>query len=119
LNHGDGEETLITTVSGREPFTCTTAQADRSREWPCRRFTIIPRRWGTLIVTLKWDDDHPLLLALQAADGTPLGTACCRSPQRLTLPVETASAYELHVMLMTAWGRDEHQPFESTTSLEF
>jgi hypothetical protein len=68
---------------------------------------------------LRWDDGHPLLLAVTAADGAPLVTTCCRSPQELRLRVDGASAYELQVMLVTAWGREEHQPFELTTSLEF
>jgi hypothetical protein len=119
LNHGD-DETLVTTVSGRESFTCTAAQqTERPTERPCRRFSILAHRRGTLSVRLRWDDGHPLLIAVTTADGVPIETNCCRSPQVLTLPVQAASAYELQIMLMTAWGREEHQRFELTTSLEF
>jgi hypothetical protein len=68
---------------------------------------------------LTWDNGHPLLLAIQTVAGVPMGSACCRSPRRLTLAIEAASTYELHVMLATAWGRDEVQRFELTTSLQF
>ncbi len=119
LNDRD-DETLVTTVSGRESFTCTAAQqTKRPTEQPCRRFSIVARRRGTLVVKLTWDNEHPLLIAVTTADGIPLRTGCCRSPQVLTLAVEPASAYELQIMLVTAWGRDEHQPFELTTALQF
>jgi hypothetical protein len=119
LSHGD-DETLVATVSGRESFTCTAAQqTERPTERPCRRFSIVARQRGTLVVRLRWDNGHPLLLAVTAADGVPIRASCCRSPQSLTLPVEAASAYELQIMLMTTWGREELQPFEVTTSLEF
>jgi hypothetical protein len=119
LNHDD-HETLVTTVSGRESFICTTAQqTERPTERPCRRFSIVARRRGTLLVRLTWDNGHPLLLAVITADGTPIHTSCCRSPQVVTLAVEPASGYEVQIMLVTAWGRYEHQPFELTTSLEF
>jgi hypothetical protein len=119
LTHGD-DETLVTTVSGRESFTCTaTQQTEWPTERPCRRFSIVARRHGTLVVRLSWDNAHPLLLAVTTADGVPIRGSCCRSPQVVTLAVEPASAYELQIMLVTAWGRDEHQPFELTTSLAF
>ena len=119
LSHGDGE-TLVTAVSGRESFTCTAMQqTERPTERPCRRFSIVARRRGTLIVRLQWDNGLPLLLAVTTADGLPIRASCCRSPQVLRLAVEAASAYELQIMLVTAWGREEHQPFELTTLLEF
>jgi hypothetical protein len=119
LNHDD-HETLLTTVSGRESFTCTAAQqTERPAERPCRRFSIVARRRGTLAVKLTWDNGRPLLLAVITADGTPIHASCCRSPQSVTLAVESASGYEVQIMLLTAWGRYELQPFELTTSLEF
>jgi hypothetical protein len=119
LSHGD-DETLVTTVSGRESFTCTAAQqTEEPTERPCRRFSIVARRRGTLVVRLRWDSGHPLQLAVITADGVRIRASCCRSPQSLTLAVEAASAYELQIMLVTAWGRDEHQPFEVTSSLTF
>jgi hypothetical protein len=119
LIHGD-DETLVATVSGRESVTCTASQqTERPIERPCRRFSIVARQRGTLVVKLRWDNAHPLLLAVTTADGVPTRASCCRSPQFLRLPVEAASAYELQVLLVTTWGREEHQPFELTTSLEF
>jgi hypothetical protein len=119
LSHGD-DETLVATVSGRESFTCTAEpQTERPTERPCRRFSIVARRDGTLVAKLRWDNGHPLLLAVTTADGVPMRVGCCRSPQSLTLAVEAASAYELQIMLVTTWGREEHQPFELTTSLKF
>jgi hypothetical protein len=119
LSHSD-VETLVATVTGRESFTCTAAQqTERPTERPCRRFSIVARRRGTLVVGLRWDNGHPLLLAVTTADGVPIRASCCRSPQSLTLAVEATSAYELQIMLVTEWGREEHQPFEVTTSLEF
>jgi hypothetical protein len=119
LSHGD-DETLVATVSGRESFTCTARQqTERPTERPCRRFSIVARRHGTLVVRLRWDNGYPLLLAVTTADGVAIRASCCRSPQSLALAVEAASAYELQIMLVTAWGREDHQPFELTTSLEF
>jgi hypothetical protein len=118
LSHGEGDDRLVATVTGRESFTCTAAQQDGPEERPCRRFSIVTRRLGKLVVRLTWDDSHPLMLALTTSDGLVMGTACCRSPQRLILAVKAASAYELQVMLVTTWGRDEIQRFELTTSLE-
>jgi hypothetical protein len=119
MEHGD-DETLVTTVSGRESFTCiATQQTERPTERPCRRFSVVARRRGTLVVKLTWDNGHPLLLAVTTADGTPIHATCCRSPEVVTLGVDPASAYELQIMLVTSWGREEHQPFELTTSLEF
>jgi hypothetical protein len=68
---------------------------------------------------LTWDNGHPLLLAIQTIAGVPMSTACCRSPQQLTLAIEAASTYELRVMLATPWGRDEIQPFELMISKQF
>jgi hypothetical protein len=119
LNTGNAE-TLATTVTGRESFTCTAAlRTEAPSERPCRRFSIVARQRGTLVVRLQWDNGLPLLLAITAADGVPIRTGCCRSPQSLTVAVEAGAAYELQIMLVTAWGRDEHQPFELTTSFAF
>jgi hypothetical protein len=119
LRHSD-DETVVTTVSGRESFTCTAGQqTERPTERPCRRFSILARRPGSLIVRLTWDNGHPLLVAVTTADGTPIHASCCRSPQLVTVAVVPGSAYELQIMLVTAWGHDERQPFELTTSWEF
>lgn len=110
------DETVVTTVNGRESFTCTAdRQSERPTEGPCRRFSIVARHPGTLVVRLTWDNGHPLLLAVTNADGTPIHSSCCRSPQLVTLAVEPGSGYELQVLLLTPWGRDERQLFELTT----
>jgi hypothetical protein len=119
LKHGDNE-TLSTSVSGRESFTCTAAQeTEQPTERPCRRFSVFASRRGTLVVRLQWDDDHPLLMAAATADGVPITATCCRSPQQLRVVAQPDSTYELQVMLMTPWGHGEHQPFQLTASWEF
>ena len=119
LKDGD-DETLTTSVSGRESFTCTAAQeTGQPIERPCRRFSVVARRRGTLVVRLEWGNQHPLLLAAATADGTPITASCCNSPQELRLVAQPDSTYELQVMLVTVWGHGDHQPFQLTTSWQF
>jgi hypothetical protein len=119
LKHGDAE-TLTTAVNGRESFTCTAAQeTEQPIERPCRRFSVVAGRGGTLVVRLHWNNQHPLLLAAATADGIPITSSCCNSPQELRLVAETGASYELQVMLVTAWGYGEHQPFQLSTAWQF
>jgi hypothetical protein len=119
LTHGD-DQTLSTAVSGRESFTCTSAQeTEQPTERPCRRFSVVARQRGTLVIHLQWNNEHPLLLAAATADGIPITASCCNSPQELRLVAEAGASYELQVMLVTAWGHGEHQPFQLTTAWQF
>ena len=116
----DDNETLTTSVSGRESFTCTAVQeTEQPIERPCRRFSVVARRRGTLVVRLEWDNQHPLLIAAATADGIPITASCCNSPQELRLVAQPDSTYELQVMLVTVWGQGDHQPFQLTTSWQF
>jgi hypothetical protein len=112
------EERFTSTVSGREPFVCTSTQVDGRWEGPCRRFTIINAHAGTLVAGLNWDDRHALVLSLKTLDGAEKGTACCRSPLVLKLAVEAGSVYEVQIAFLKAWGGEETQKFHLTTSLE-
>jgi len=71
------------------------------------------------VVALRWDNAHPLLIAATTAEGRPIGDSCCRSPQVMKFAVEPTAAYEVQIMLASAWGHDERQPFELAASLEF
>jgi hypothetical protein len=119
--NGVGVEARFTsTVGGREPFVCSAAQADRQWEGPCRRFTIINARSGTLVVVLNWDDQQALVLTLKTLDGLVKGMGCWHSPRTLKLAVETGSVFEVQVTLPLpkTWGSDESQKFELVTTLE-
>ena len=112
------EERLTSIVGGREPYVCTSTQAGGHWEGPCRRFTIINPRSGTLVAALTWDNQHVLILSLKTLDGLQKGMGCCRSSQTLKLAVEAGSVYEVQVTLLKTWGSDETQKFHLTLSLE-
>jgi hypothetical protein len=117
-NGAGGQQSFTATVSGRESFVCTYVQEDGNWEGPCRRFTLVNPRSGTLVATVSWDDRHPLALSIRTLDGAAKGIRCCRSPETLELDVAAGSTLDMQVTLLGPWGRDVHQPFHVRTFLK-
>jgi hypothetical protein len=114
----DARLPFTATVTGREAFVCAYTQDERRWEGPCRRFTVVNSRSGTLVVTVRWNDRHPLALSLRSGEGVPNGIRCCSSPEIIELPVIAGSTIDIQITLLEPWGSDERQTFQVSAALK-